>query len=717
MAVAGLNNVSVLDSPFFGESQSLESTRWDNQDRPSTQASSLLQMWRELEGEHAMNYKTQQQKGEASNSDFAGTYVCGGQRHGNGDTLKDASEVESERHVSSQDGYQDDRNCSSKQSNDFGEVERERVRQIFREWKKNGSSAHASNASRFNKWSGAQWLGEHECERVRIVREWVEMTTGQQRATGQSDSEERNCEIGLQIERVRDGLVVSHCQTGSLRAIRRLCGRQALLDLLARAERERERELQDLLEQRPVSNFAHRNRIQSYLRGRFLQNGGLVQDKSSTSLAASELGFLRQRPTVSGLREGFLSRFDNFVPGSLGSNHYDSSTDNKIDDHRNKQAQSNSIQEVPDELWHADPSNCEKDRSLLDRNDLESDTWGLINLQEPTSQVEEIQERLSEIDERVQLPLNIEPIERKDDNGNDVVRNWRQGHGNEWSRGTSGPEAVCYEHHEPSGEPRDVHDTSGPNDRLEGTKIWQGISASQVEISQEPNTEIGKNNWQQLAGVESSEWGDGTGEDMDGNSHVSSYSWYPETSASDDRGYILLQEAREELHGSGLQETARDFSGPSGQVEAPAGRADTFHFTDDENACSLEIRELLSRRRVSNLLHSGFRESLDQIIQSYLERQGHASVEWDLDQEQQIEDQNVVESDIVVSNPQVLCSLPITRLPTLWELDSDNEWEIINDLRNDMSELQQRMNKMHRMLEACMDMQLELQCTVQQEFL
>ncbi|KZV55307.1 hypothetical protein F511_06784 [Dorcoceras hygrometricum] len=116
----------------------------------------------------------------------------------------------------------------------------------------------------------------------------------------------------------------------------------------------------------------------------------------------------------------------------------------------------------------------------------------------------------------------------------------------------------------------------------------------------------------------------------------------------------------------GSREAADNWSrGPSDpprmRISVPYRRVTRFNPPDADNVYSMELRELLSRRSVSNLLHSGFRESLDQLIQSYTESQ------------------------------------------------------TINDLRADVGKLQQLMNNMQRMLDACMDMQLELQRSVKQE--
>lgn len=275
MAIAGLHNVSVLDSSFLRESHPQASRQISENGRVSTRASSLLQMWRELEDEHVVSHAQErvrerifQQRTDGSENSRTDTTESHGSEHTV--DLEDMSVGEnecctwSEGQAGSQNEHELSSNFSSEHSSEFGEVERERVRQIFREWKNSGVGERTPTVSHINNTSRAEWLGETEQERVRIIREWVQMNSQRSRASGNSRAEQP-VELGTQIEQVRDGLFINQGggRTGcTQRGIRRLCGRQALLDMLKKAERERQLELQGLSEHRAVSNFPHRNRIQ-----------------------------------------------------------------------------------------------------------------------------------------------------------------------------------------------------------------------------------------------------------------------------------------------------------------------------------------------------------------------------------------------------------------------------------------------------------------------
>ncbi|GMP88752.1 hypothetical protein CsSME_00040619 [Camellia sinensis var. sinensis] len=728
MAVAGLQNVSMLESSFDRESQSPLSWRWGNHhDRPSTRGSSLLQMWRELEGEHIVSHsqlrvggRLRQNRIDGSNSDLVNAYLSEKLESDNGDSLELEDSNENSKH-------EDENSSSSEQSTDFGEVERERVRQIFREWMNSGVSGVASNVSPVKSSSRAPWLGENECERVRIIREWVRMTSQQRSTCGGGSREEQPVEIGAEIERVRDGFVVNHCEIGARRKIHRLCGRQALLDLLARSERERQRELQELLEHRPVSDFAHRNRIQSILRSRFLQSGRLVQDEQpSSSVAASELGFLRQRHTVSGLRGGFLSRLDHFVHSPSGSAQSDTSSNNDINDFINEQTQTNSLRDNQDAIQEqSEPNNGEREINELCTVPLEGNSSQDINWQQATAP-EEQQVVISEDEGREKpSPSNSVSVGMREGLGENMGGNCGGNIANACSQETPrnegegqhhqiGAQEEFYEHCEHNCEECDVHVSSNHADGHESNTIegmhWPHASA-QVE------------EWHASSVTG---WRDDNAEGTDENlSEISANHWYTETLGSEGEEDVRWLD-------SGLQEAMDNL------LERPsAGQFGSFYFPNDDNVYSSEIRELLSRRRVSNLLRSDFRESLDQLIQSYVERQVYASVDWELDgtsspspnspalvvqDVQQSGDQNQGQLDDV-GGPLVLPSMPFQDQ----ELQDDNwprnnlhqcsgiDWEIINDLRIDMARLQQWMSDMQRMLETCMYMQLELQHSVQQE--
>ncbi|RDY01844.1 hypothetical protein CR513_14782, partial [Mucuna pruriens] len=750
MAVAGVHNVTVLESTFLRDSHSQSSGRQGEGGRGGTRSSSVLQMWREIEDEQVVRQVQgrpgevllQQRSDDGLVVDLSQENMTDSNRT-EGDVIEDAvlGENDSETWSQSQNEFhyeQEELNISSREnSSDLGEVERERVRQIFREWMNSGSRDHASNNSQGNNGSRGEWLGETEQERVSNIREWVQMS-GQQRGVSSGENrEEQSSEIGTQLECVRDGFVVVNQNEGQTehmrRGMRRLRGRQVLLDMLKKAEMERQREVQELLAHRAVSHFPHRNRIQALLRGRFLRNDRSIDNNRSTSIAESELGLLRQKQTVSGLREGFFFRKDNFGCSQVTSNPSDTSSESDIDINTIEQTGASSSQAVP--TVHSEPNNKRSDRleipgaqicsqgttcENLDRqgstahvetSDWESSSSIRVEKEDGTGQNVDMMPTEDPSNDLTQQSLQIEDTEH----GNMQELSEVHTEQSQWGDITNDESNLSN------------HDVRVYSNIVGDVDLIESI-ALEVEQQEEVIIENDESDWHQS---------------VDDNQLSSTTNEWPQNilgSEDGENSRMQEQEAPEVWQeDGGFQEAVEIWlGGPSDNEVAPVGRIHGFYFPEDDNVYSVELRELLSRRSVSNLLRSSFRESLDQLIQSYVERQGHAHVEWELQETTPsplAEQDSGQQSRDPIVGPQGNSSLdrpspPIPPPQPLWDRHSrhDNwsqsdinnqrlgiELDIVNDLRIDMVRLQQRMNNMQRMLEACMDMQLELQRSIRQE--
>lgn len=230
----------------------------------------------------------------------------------------------------------------------------------------------------------------------------------------------------------------------------------------------------------------------------------------------------------------------------------------------------------------------------------------------------------------------------------------------------------------------------------------------------EPAANDERGNWQQSAYAQFNELRDNSTEVMDSNWQESSVSEHRQENPGNENGEASRpQEAQRVWREGHSQEAVDNWSeGRSGPQRArraiPVRRLNRFHPPEDDNVYGMELRELLSRylilyiyfftlnlkqlyfdgrfnlicrRSVSNLLRSGFRESLDQLIQSYVERQSRSPIDWDLhrnlptpasrepDQEQERGETNDAQNDAINRPSLVLPSPPVPPPQPLWHHD------------------------------------------------
>ncbi|KAL0542541.1 hypothetical protein IC582_017607 [Cucumis melo] len=452
----------------------------------------------------------------------------------------------------------------------------------------------------------------------------------------------------------------------------RIRGRQAFADLLLQIERDRQRELDVLVERRAVSKFPQRGRIQSLLRLKILKRGMALEDEQKRPQFVITPRENHRSFTIMHLRERF---------SGVGENGAKSPRGEMLNDN-------------------------DDDKTQPDTN---------ANTHTP--------------------PHVINTNEKDKDNDNQQVVG--------------------------------IHSNNTDNDQIIG-----GFKEEQIEKQeQKPDQELepeqgGEVDPPSLEGI----WQDGS--KLNSDSHDSMNGWEAE----------YQSEAGEESYGADYVGTSYDWfadiSRPRSYWEDR--RQSWYQQMLDSNSANDEIRQLIQRKTVSNFLSSDFRERMDKLMVTRLERQTQQEEEYnevkeddDVDEElwcfseghtQPKSSDNEEEDDderslitaqyheasdyldqsaspLQLASPSILSSWSYdmgedsnrgtsisSPQPLLPQFSSNNnqhrpslvsashnpsiEMELIYDLRGHMEQLYREMSELRKSIKCCMDMQLMLQHSI-----
>ncbi|KAF8412625.1 hypothetical protein HHK36_000594 [Tetracentron sinense] len=636
LALSNSQPVSARASTFLRESSPAPSD--GSVDIPNLGASSLVQMWREFEVEARLTSKNQSgstnTNSAISNSGMSNIENSSSiEGHSQGSENCDSADVRYEALMVPDDTFSDwesNRTASSEplsllqeQVSDVGENERIGVADIIKRLTL-GNRTQSSLTS---------WSDEIDREQPIVIK-----TLPQDHSV--SDQREQR---GYPPIRNRPWVR----------------GRQAIMDLLMQMERERQRELNRLVERRPVSRFSQRGRIQSMLRLRLLRREIAVQDQRHSASTGSELDNLQQGTTIFHPRERFSPRVEG--DGRAVPNGGDDSRSPPRDVGNTLHSESTSNQLRTEDVHHQEVFITEQESALKVHHSMTSTN---TDLQEEASQISEVM-------------LQRTNLEVTDFDWQGTV-NTTTSHGGEGN--------VVTEEPDPN------------NHQLIGSTNGTWLSEDLQETSQGSDVV-----WQGSLEAMHFDW-QGTGD-----AATTSHGW---------EANVLTEELDpndQQVIGSTDGTWLSDVSPP--QRDWEGSRQALYQDMFENNSDNVEIRELLERRSVSTFLASDFRERMDQLLLSSLQRRRLLmlrSRDWYRDYEvsddsdqvaSTLFQQSLLSQSYYQDSPQ---STSFTNRPP-------HEIELIYDLRGHMAQLHQEMSELRKSIESCMDMQVKLQHSIKQE--
>ncbi|OVA15209.1 hypothetical protein BVC80_3g14 [Macleaya cordata] len=747
LALSSTQPVSARASTFLRENSPAASDS-SSVDLPNLRASSLVQMWREIEAESTTPRGNQSGRGNLNfNPPVSRCSSSGSSRGSNNSTIsnvEDSSYVEdpsvrSEVCESSGRIYEAvavPEDSVRSQVCDSNSID-ERYETIavpedsFTDWESD-RTAPSEPRSSFQRQSSD---GESERGRVAdLIRRLTSASQPQSPVASSSDELDREHSVESFC---RDQSISDHGEQRDLSAIGntlRVRGRQAIKDLLIQMEQERQKELSGLVERHAVSRFSQRGRLQALLRLKFLQRGAGAQDQQRPASAASELDQLQRRPTILLLRERFSSSVER--NGMVVTIREDNSRSPR---------QLNNSQDSEQSTMVSQDSNHQEDvatTTLEQKGPQEHNS-----IQSTSERLQEAVSQSSDVPWEGPSSAGVGQL-----NWQGPVNTAESSHGSEGDVITEEPQDLETRQHRGS-----IDGWEGPSSGI-GHLDWQrpvdtaessNVSEGDV-IREEPELEN-----QQHVGSRDGWQGVIVTEEPDPNTHeiVESVngSWLPNISRprSDFEGH---QQSHFEGH------RLSDFEGR---------RQAWYRNMLESNSDNDEIRALFERRSVSTFLTSGLRARMDQMVCSFLSRQSHrttSSFEEEEDEEEgegegeeeespinhqynEVSDDSdqVASTSLQLPLPSRLrsrshyqdndvndgydqfatTSLQLPQSSRSYEEDSQQsspftrhpslEMELIYDLRGHMAQLSQEMCELRKSIKSCMGMQVKLQSSIKKE--